>query len=93
MTSTLPSSISGQLAPVSLRIRERLDAAAVPYLANDNIADHLLPGELDQLEIEVAGKVRDLLRSLVIDIDNDHNTEETAERVARMYIHEVFKGR
>ena len=90
MTSTLPSSISGQLAPVSLRIRERLSAAGVPYLANDNIADHLLDGELDQLEIEVAGKVRDLLRSLVIDIDNDHNTEETAERVARMYLHEVF---
>lgn len=93
MTSTLPSSISGQLAPVSLRIRERLEAASAPFLANDNIAEHLLPGELEQLEIEVAGKVRELLRSLVIDIDNDHNTEETAERVARMYIHEVFKGR
>ena len=37
--------------------------------------------------------MRDLLRSLVIDIENDHNTEETAERVARMYLHEVFKGR
>jgi GTP cyclohydrolase I len=46
-----------------------------------------------KLAIEVAGKVRELLRSLVIDIDNDHNTEETAERVARMYLHEVFKGR
>ncbi len=93
MTSTLPSSVSGQLAPVSRRIRDRLDAAGVAYLANDNIADHLQDGELDQLEIEVAGKVRELLRSLVIDIDNDHNTEETAERVARMYLHEVFKGR
>ena len=93
MTSTLPSSISGQLAPVSKRIRERLEAAEAPFLANDNISEHLLPGELDQLEIEVAGKVRELLRSLVIDIDNDHNTEETAERVARMYLHEVFKGR
>ena len=92
MTSTLPSSISGQLAPVSKRIRERLEAAQVPYLANDNIAEHLEPGELDQLEIEVAGKVRELLRSLVIDIDNDHNTEETAERVARMYLHEVAIG-
>ena len=78
MTSTLPSSVSGQLAPVSRRIRDRLDAAGVAYLANDNIADHLQAGELDQLEIEVAGKVRELLRSLVIDIDNDHNTEETA---------------
>jgi GTP cyclohydrolase I len=29
----------------------------------------------------------------VIDIDNDHNTQETAKRVAKMYIREVFKGR
>jgi GTP cyclohydrolase I len=102
MTSTLssgltPSSGSAAFAPqttplpVSVRIRQRLDAAGIPYLANDNIAEQLLDGELDQLEIEVAGKVRELLRSLVIDIDNDHNTEETAERVARMYLHEVFK--
>ena len=100
MTSTLPSSLPSRAtapeagpSPVSLRIRERLDAAGVAYLANDNISDHLAPGEMEQLEIEVAGKVRELLRSLVIDIDNDHNTEETAERVARMYLHEVFKGR
>ena len=75
------------------KIRERLRKAGVPFLANDNIHDHLEPGELSLLEIEVADKVRDLLRTLVIDIDNDHNTSETAERVARMYLHEVFKGR
>ena len=34
-----------------------------------------------------------MFKSLVIDIDNDHNTQETAERVAKMYINEVFKGR
>ena len=33
------------------------------------------------------------MQTLIIDIDNDHNTAETAERVARMYIYEVFKGR
>jgi GTP cyclohydrolase I len=100
MTSTLPSGLSARPSsaeslplPVSLRIRQRLEEAGVPFLANDNIADILREGELDQLEIEVAGKVRELLRSLVIDIDNDHNTEGTAERVARMYLHEVFKGR
>jgi GTP cyclohydrolase I len=65
----------------------------VPFLANDNISEHLEEGDLNQLEVEVADKVRDLLRSLVIDIENDHNTQETAERVARMYLHEVFKGR
>jgi GTP cyclohydrolase I len=78
---------------MSERIRARLRSAGATFLANDNIADHILDGELEGLEKEVADRVRDLLRALVIDIENDHNTEETAERVARMYLHEVFKGR
>ena len=82
MTSTVPFVSNGVangngnklLNPqVSARIRERLIESGVSFLANDNIADHLQPGELDQLQVEVADKVRDLLRSLVIDIDNDHN--------------------
>jgi len=101
MTSTLPASANGlsrETAPllsqsVSERIRARLRSAGVTFLANDNIADHILDGELEGLEQEVADRVRDLLHALVIDIENDHNTEETAERVARMYLHEVFKGR
>jgi GTP cyclohydrolase I len=102
MTSTLPPRTSSrpipsagesQPIPVSERIRQRLQLADAPYFANDNIAPFLHEGELNELENEVVGKVRDLLRSLVIDIDQDHNTEETAERVARMYLHEVFKGR
>jgi len=104
MTSTVPFVNDGaatngngngsQLpATVSDAIRERLKQAGASFLANDNIADHLQPGDLVRLEQEVADKVRDLLRTLVIDIDNDHNTHETAERVARMYLHEVFKGR
>ena len=100
MTSTLPSNLSSRpenpdslLIPVSQRIKNRLQQQGVPFLANDNISEHIEEGELERLEIEVAGKVRELLKSLVIDIENDHNTEETAERVARMYLQEVFKGR
>jgi GTP cyclohydrolase I len=89
----LPTAAEAQPLPVSERIRQRLQLAAAPYFANDNIAPYLQDGELEELESEVIDKVRDLLRSLVIDIDQDHNTEETAERVARMYLHEVFKGR
>lgn len=37
--------------------------------------------------------MKDLLDSLVIDTENDHNTRETAKRVAKMYLREVFKGR
>ena len=78
---------------VSERIRARLVEEGVSFLANDNVSEHIRPGELDELEIEVAERVRDLLETLLIDVDNDHNTEETAERVARMYLNEVFKGR
>lgn len=81
------------MIPVSQRIKNRLQEQGVPFLANDNISQYIENGELECLEIEVAGKVRELLKSLVIDIENDHNTEETAERVARMYLQEVFKGR
>ena len=100
MTSTFPAISNGTLPPltsgvqsVSERIRQRLIDQGVSFLANDNVAAFIETGELDELECEVADRVRDLLRSLVIDIENDHNTAETAERVARMYLREVFKGR
>ena len=100
MTSTIPAISDGTLTslhagvqPVSQRIRQRLIDQGVSFLANDNVAAFIETGELDELEHEVADRVRELLRSLVIDIDNDHNTAETAERVARMYLREVFKGR
>ena len=81
------------LTSVSARIRERIKNAGGSFLANDNISEYIKPGELIELGVEVADRVRDLLRTLVIDIENDHNTRETAERVSRMYINEVFKGR
>jgi len=79
MTSTLPTNpfFPGQDTGGGTCPREPPHSRAPPklrvsFFANDNIADHLLDGELDQLEVEVAGKVREMLRSLVIDIDNDH---------------------
>jgi GTP cyclohydrolase IA len=79
--------------PVSARIRARLQFARKRFHANDNIADYLRPGELDSLLEEVTGKFRDVLKSLVIDTDSDHNTQDTARRVAKMYLQEVFRGR
>ncbi len=78
---------------VSDRIRERLKERNISFFANDNLAECIESGELKELEKEVSVRIKDLLKSLIIDIDNDHNTRETAERVARMYINEVFKGR
>jgi GTP cyclohydrolase I len=79
--------------PVSVKIRERLRAARRRFHANDNIADFIEPGELEQLLDEVETKMQAVLGSLVIDTENDHNTGQTARRVAKMYLNEVFRGR
>jgi len=79
--------------PVSARIRARIQAARQRFHANDNIADFMLPGELDELLAEVECKVKGVLESLVIDTASDHNTQDTARRVAKMYLTEVFRGR
>jgi GTP cyclohydrolase I len=79
--------------PVSERIRNRLRQGRRRFNANDNIAEAIEPGELELLLEEVAGKMRGVLESLVIDIENDHNTQDTARRVAKMYLNEVFQGR
>ncbi len=79
--------------PASDRIRYRLIGAQCRYHANDNIADFIKDGELDELKAEVEAKMHDVLRSLVIDTDSDHNTNETAKRVAKMFLTEVFRGR
>lgn len=79
--------------PISARIRSRLKKAGRRFHANDNIAAFLEPGELDALLLEVEGKLKGVLESLVIDTDSDHNTQDTARRVAKMYLTEVFRGR
>ena len=79
--------------PVSVKIRERIAQAKKRFNANDNISQYIEPGELDLLLDEVEEKMKGVLKSLVIDTDNDHNTGNTARRVAKMYINEVFSGR
>ena len=79
--------------PVSQRIRARILAARQRFHANDNIAAHIEPGEVEALIDEVEAKMKGVLESLVIDTESDHNTQDTARRVAKMYIKEVFRGR
>ena len=53
--------------PVSVKIRERIQAARKRFHANDNIADFIEPGELSALIDEVEDKMKGVLESLVID--------------------------
>ena len=91
--STMNPSDADEGTPVSVKIRERLQAARKRFNANDNIAQFVEPGELEKLLDEVEVKMQAVLDSLVIDTANDHNTDKTARRVAKMYVNEVFRGR
>lgn len=80
-------------APASERVRQRLIDAGARFHANDNISEHLEPGDLEEIQDEVAHHLEGVLRSLVIDTESDHNTMDTAQRVAKMFVREVFLGR
>ncbi|MDB5816085.1 MAG: cyclohydrolase [Rhodocyclales bacterium] len=80
-------------AAISATIRQRIVDARQRFHANDNIAAFLEPGDLERLLDEVAGKMKGVLESLVIDTQSDHNTQDTARRIAKMYLTEVFRGR
>ena len=82
-----------QEKPISSVIRERIREAGAPFAANDNIAQYIREGEMPQLEAELEEKIQGVLETLLIDTENDHNTRETAHRVAKMYLGEVFSGR
>lgn len=62
----------------------------IPALGNDNI----WPVVKQQDIIEnVEQACQKLLEALVIDTENDHNTRETAKRMAKMFVYETFAGR
>ena len=77
----------------TLIIKQRIKQANARFHSNDNISEYINPGELELLQDEVARKLQQVLNSLIIDTKNDHNTRETAKRVAKMYVQEIFAGR
>ncbi len=93
MDDTKPPQAGNETSPVSRRIRDRVVAAGERFHANDNISRFIAPEEMPALMDEVEAKMRAVLESLVIDTESDHNTQETARRVAKMYLTEVFRGR
>lgn len=74
-------------------IRNRIEKAGKRFHSNDNISDYIGEGELEKLQAEVEVAMQEVLEALVIDTNNDHNTNETAKRVAKMFVQETFGGR
>ena len=78
---------------VSQVVRERLQKNNVRFYANDNISEHISEWELQEIQNELTYKFQDVLDTLIIDTENDPNSNETAKRLAKMYIHELMRGR
>ena len=78
---------------ISKKIKERLDAAGARAWANDNISDYIEEGEKQKLIEEAMPAFESVLQSLVIDTETDPNSQDTARRMAKMYINEIMSGR
>lgn len=65
----------------------------VRWHANDSIEQFIKKGELDDIQKRVEEAFQDVLDAMVIDTENDHNTRDTAKRVAKMFVREIFSGR
>ena len=78
---------------ISKKIKERLDAAGARAWANDNISDYIEEGEKQLLIEEAMPAFESVLQSLVIDTETDPNSQDTARRMAKMYINEIMSGR
>ena len=77
-----------------MKISEKIKAALDKgYLANDTIYDVINDDDRVELIEEVTDAFQGVLDALVIDTKNDHNTQETAKRVAKMFVNELFRGR
>lgn len=78
---------------VSDTIKQRLQEAGDRFWAGDNISAHIKEGEKQQLIDELTPKFEAVLDGLVIDIENDPNSNNTGRRLAKMYINELMSGR
>jgi len=82
-----------QESSISDIIRDRIKQDGAEFRSNQNISKYIEPDEMELLVDEVAEKMQGVLESLVIDTENDHNTHDTARRVAKMFVKETFAGR
>ena len=78
---------------ISDELRKRMTTIRHKHFANDTIFAYLDPGDVKLIECEVADAFEDVLKALVINTIDDHNTKDTARRVAKMFVHEIFRGR
>lgn len=78
---------------VSQSIRDNLKANNKRFWAGDNISEFISDSTKELLIDELTEKFEGVLDSLIIDRENDPNSQGTARRLAKMYVYEIMSGR
>jgi GTP cyclohydrolase IA len=89
----LTGSAGQETPPISEVIRDRIKSSNASFFSNDNISQFINEGEENLLIDELTTKFEEVLKSLIIDIENDPNSQDTGRRLAKMYVKELFDGR
>ena len=74
-------------------IKNRIIQSGDRYWAGDNISQHIKEGEHQMIIDELTPKFEAVLDSLLIDRQNDPNSQDTGRRMAKMYVNELMRGR
>jgi GTP cyclohydrolase I len=74
-------------------LRERMRAGGKRFWAGDNISDYLHESDKQHLINEATVAFEGVLDALLIDRENDPNSQGTARRLAKMYFNEIMSGR
>jgi GTP cyclohydrolase IA len=93
MHAMMQSQNKVQFETISEVITRRIKTAKARHFACDNVSEFIYFGEKEELINEVAFKMQEVLKALLIDVENDPNSKDTARRISKMYINEIFSGR
>ena len=74
-------------------IRDRMNNDGKRFWAGDNISDYLEEDDKEILIKEATVAFEKVLDTLLIDRENDPNSQGTARRLAKMYYNEIMAGR
>jgi len=74
-------------------IRDRMNLDGKRFWAGDNISDYLEEDDKEILIKEATVAFEKVLDTLLIDRENDPNSQGTARRLAKMYYNEIMAGR
>ena len=74
-------------------IREQMRKDRKRFWAGDNISDYVSDNNKELLIDEATEAFEQVLDALLIDHENDPNSQGTARRLAKMYFNEIMSGR